>query len=297
MKTTDNNLRCDIATGLCELPSDKNASDNKVVKLVYFTDPICSSCWGIEPQLRKLKLEYGDHFKIEYHMGGLLRNWQSYGGNDVNGPASVARHWEEAGKYYEMPIDGDIWREDPLQSSYPASIAVKAAQMQDELKGEKFLRRIREMVFVEKVNINLTDNLAKAAAETGLNVQQFLFDYANDAIRLFEDDINLTKMWGVRGFPTIFFTDEDGSRLKLYGSRNYEQYESALLSLVPDVPKKQLPDDEQLFDAFGTMAAKELAVIKNRKLSDVQQTLNEMSNRSFITKIGSNDKYLWKRAS
>ena len=26
----------------------------KTAKLIYFTDPICSSCWGIEPQLRNL---------------------------------------------------------------------------------------------------------------------------------------------------------------------------------------------------------------------------------------------------
>ncbi|MGU3376971.1 DsbA family protein [Chryseobacterium sp. M5A1_1a] len=31
----------------------------KPVKAIYFTGPICSSCWGIEPQLRKLQLEFG----------------------------------------------------------------------------------------------------------------------------------------------------------------------------------------------------------------------------------------------
>ena len=27
----------------------------QAIKVIYYTDPICSSCWGIEPQLRKLK--------------------------------------------------------------------------------------------------------------------------------------------------------------------------------------------------------------------------------------------------
>ena len=31
-----------------------------------------------------------------------------------------------------MPIDGDVWLEDPLNSSYPPSIAFKAAEMQDK---------------------------------------------------------------------------------------------------------------------------------------------------------------------
>lgn len=148
MKTpVNNNMICDIHTGSCDTVTSTVLPK---VKMIYFTDPICSACWGIEPQLRKLKLEYGDHFEIEYRMGGLLKSWQSYGGNDVSGPASVADHWEEAAKHYQMPIDANVWREDPLQSSYPASIAFKAAQLQDEQKAIKLLRRLREMVFVEK---------------------------------------------------------------------------------------------------------------------------------------------------
>ena len=83
-------------------------------------------------------------------MGGLLKSWDTYGGRDVSGPASVADHWEEASAYYEMPIDGDVWRQDPLDSSYPPSVAFKAAQLQGEKESLAFLRRIKEMVFIEK---------------------------------------------------------------------------------------------------------------------------------------------------
>ena len=60
----NNPLLCDIETGMCETQGDEANDTNtksvkateKKVKLVYFTDPICSSCWGIEPPFRKLKL-------------------------------------------------------------------------------------------------------------------------------------------------------------------------------------------------------------------------------------------------
>ncbi len=87
---------------------------------------------------------------MEYRMGGLLKSWDTYGGRDVNGPASVAQHWDEASAYYDMPIDGDLWIEDPLDSSYAHSIAFKAAQLQGVEKANFFLRRIKEMVFLEK---------------------------------------------------------------------------------------------------------------------------------------------------
>src|SRR5690606_15973738 len=70
---SNNPLLCDPEVGTCEIPlmpAAENAiveavKTQKPVRLVYFTDPICSSCWGIEPQLRKLKQEYGEYLEIE----------------------------------------------------------------------------------------------------------------------------------------------------------------------------------------------------------------------------------------
>src|SRR5690606_23094577 len=133
----NNPLLCDIETGMCETTDGKTATSSNIVqagkksiKLIYYTDPICSSCWGIEPQLRKLKLEYGNAIKIDYRMGGLLPDW-SYNSGGIGKPSDVASHWDEVSAHYDMPIDGDVWLEDPLDSSYPPSIAFKAAQMQD----------------------------------------------------------------------------------------------------------------------------------------------------------------------
>ena len=59
----NNPLLCNPDTGFCELPADtKNATNNnplsagnKPVKIIYFTDPICSSCWGTEPHWRRVE--------------------------------------------------------------------------------------------------------------------------------------------------------------------------------------------------------------------------------------------------
>ena len=151
-----NPLLCDPVSGMCEMPAGKSSNEtvsilteHKPVKIIYYTDPICSSCWGIEPQLRKLKLEYGDYFEIDYKMGGLLPDW-SYNSGGISKPSDVAHHWDEASLYYEMPIDGDVWLEDPLESSYPSCIAMKAAQLQSAEKAVKFMRIVREKLYLEK---------------------------------------------------------------------------------------------------------------------------------------------------
>ena len=160
-ETANNNpLLCDIETGMCETTDGTTETSSKSgvqatkksVKLIYYTDPICSSCWGIEPQLRKLKLEYGSAVEIEYRMGGLLPDW-NYNSGGIGKPSDVAEHWDEVSVHYDMPIDGDLWLEDPLDSSYPPSIVFKAAQMQDNDKAMLFLREMKEMIFLHKKNI------------------------------------------------------------------------------------------------------------------------------------------------
>ena len=203
-------LICDPEQGICGVPDSTSHANistqisSKPVKIIYFTDPICSSCWGIEPPLRKLKLEYGDSIEIEYHMGGLLPDW-SYNSGGISKPSDVAHHWDEVSVYYDMPIDGNVWLEDPLDSSYPPSIAFKAAQVQDKEKAILFLRVIREMVFLHKKNITKWEHIEEAAIKVGLNTKQLKIDFENKAKILFEEDLLLAKSYGVKGFPTLFF--------------------------------------------------------------------------------------------
>ena len=285
-ENTTNPLLCDPETGMCEMPVGEKSNEkvsipteNKVVKIIYYTDPICSSCWGIEPQLRKLKLEYGDYFEIDYRMGGLLPNW-SYNSGGISKPSDVAHHWDEASLYYEMPIDGNVWIEDPLDSSYPSCIAMKAAQIQSKEKAVKFMRILREGLYLDKKNIAKWENIAEAAKLADLDVQKLKIDYDGDAKKLFEEDLKLGKSLGVRGFPTLFFSDGNNNQLIVYGSKPYASYENALLAIFPDAKKTSIPNTNALalFDVFPTLAPKEYAVIldiSNTQAKDILEKLHK----------------------
>ena len=300
-----NPLMCDPETGICEIPGELStgpevniSATKKPVHLLYFTDPICSSCWGIEPQLRKLKLEYGAYFDIEYRMGGLLEGWDSYGGRDVSNPTDVAHHWDEVSAYYDMPIDGDLWLEDPLQSSYPPSIAFKAAQMQDEEKALAFLRRIKEMVFLEKKNIAKWEHLQQAAVATGLNVEKLKIDFEGKAKELFHEDLTLARSLGVRGFPTIFFTDEEDNRLKVYGVKPYQQFEQTLLKLYPQAVKAPVDTSyEAVFYHYPTLTAKEFSLLVNIPKEAAERMLNDLFEKGKLEKYSSKNGALWSKKS
>lgn len=303
IKTEVNNpLLCDPETGLCELPiqatvtsyTDQLSADEKPIKVIYYTDPICSTCWGIEPQLRKLKLEYGHLLSIEYRMGGLLPDW-SYNSGGISKPSDVAHHWDEVSAYYDMPIDGDVWLEDPLHSSFPPSIAFKAAQLQNDEKAVDFLRELREMLFLQKKNITRWENIALAANAAGLNSIQLKSDYESKAVELFGEDLMLGKKLNVRGFPSLFFTNADGRTELVYGSKPYAVYETAVLKLYPDAKRKSYSkSSSDLFGTFPSLTAKEFSVLSGTHRNESEMMLDELAAQGMVMKIESKNGSLWK---
>lgn len=302
MQEQNNPLLCDPETGICELPANQTnpagsssvGATQKPVKIIYYTDPICSSCWGIEPQLRKLKLEYGDFVEIEYRMGGLLPDW-SYNGGGISKPSDVAHHWDEVSIYYDMPIDGDVWIEDPLQSSYPPSIAFKAAQLQDTEKAIMFLREIREMVFLQKKNITRWENLETAAKKAGLDVLKFKNDYEDKATLLFKDDLNLGRSLGVRGFPTLFFTDNDGNTATVYGSKPYKVFENTLLRLVPQATKTSYDKSwKSVFSKYKSLTAREFSELTETARGESEKYLDQLVNEGHLEKLTTKNGAIWR---
>jgi putative protein-disulfide isomerase len=301
MENNNNPLLCDSTDGVCEIPNAKTNTDSvylahqkKPIKIIYFTDPICSSCWGIEPQLRKLKLEYGNDIEIEYHMGGLLPNW-NYNSGGISKPSDVAHHWDEVSKHYDMPIDGDVWLENPLHSSYPPSIAFKAAQMQDEKKAIHFMRNIREMVFLEKKNITAWQNISIAAIEAGLDTAKLKTDYESTAKDLFEADLALGKKLGVRGFPTLFFVDSLNNQQMVYGFKPYKAFEDAVLKTFPTAEKVNYDNTwTGLFKKYSTLTTREFTELANKTKAESEVLLQSLTNKEKIIKMITKNGAIWK---
>lgn len=299
-----NPLLCSPETGICQAPGHETNAlytstsapvSVKPVHIIYFTDPICSSCWGIEPQLRKLKMEYGNLFEIEYRMGGLLKDW-SYNSGGISKPSDVAHHWDEVSAFYKMPIDGDIWLEDPLDSSFPPSIAFKAAQMQNEEKAVLFLRVMREMVFLEKKNITRWEFIKAAANAVGLDTDRLRSDYERDAEALFLKDMDLAKQYGVRGFPTLIFSDREGNQFRVYGFKPYDSFESALLKIVEDARKTQInTSPDFLFEHFNTLTTREFSELSALTFAESEKILAELLKTSKLKQRVTKNGVLWEK--
>ena len=226
-------------------------------------------------------------------MGGLLPDW-SYNSGGISKPSDVAHHWDEVSKYYNMPIDGDVWLEDPLHSSYPPSIAFKAAQMQDKEKAKYFLRRIREMVFLEKKNITKWEHITAAAIEVGLDTAKLRQDFESKAQLHFQSDLELAKKLGVRGFPTLIFTDSLSNQQIVYGFKPYVEFENAVLKLFPKAIKNTYDTNwEKLFAKYHTLTTKEFSELSHSTMQNSESLLQNLFDKKELKRLVTKNGVLW----
>lgn len=288
----NNPLLCNETTGMCEMPvsceskeQEQILTDQKPIKIIYYTDPICSSCWGVEPQLRKLKLEYGHLLDIDYKMGGLLADW-NYSGGGISKPEDVTDHWDEVSLHYDMPIDGDLWLEDPMSSSYPPSIAFKAAQLQGAEKADIFLRQMRELLFLSKKNMTKWENILLATKNIGIDNIRLLRDYKGKAVANFNEDLLLAKKMGVKGFPTFYFGNNQGASKFIYGARSYDVFESYVLNLFPKAKKKNYDTSaEFLFKKFKTLTLREFSELSGLERQISKDLLEELYEFKWLDRL------------
>lgn len=268
------------------------------VEILYFTDPVCSTCWLVQPQLRKLALEYGQYFEIKYHMGGLLPSWEQYNGNKIKKPSDAAQHWKEMSELHPMPISPDVWINSPLASSFPPSIAIKAAQLQSKVKAYHFHRRIKELLFVESKNITDLELLILVAQEVGLNKEIFIDDIGKLAVNKFEEDLDLATKLNVQVLPTFIFSNDLGEEIILKGYQEFSALEKAICDLYPlAIKDERKRDSYELFKLFPSLTTFEYSFLRDITNEQAEEELTKLAEQQFLVSKSNPTGTIWKHVT
>ena len=240
-----NNMMCDLETGVCGPAGEENtntmefidfSAPKKKIDLYYVTDPICSHCWALEPVLRKFFDRYGQYFNMHTLMGGLLENWDGFAdvSNGISSPGDVAVHWKEVGDHSRMPIDGTLWYDNPIESSYIPSRVYKVIQEISQKLANTFLRRAREELFAFNKNIAQDDlliELYQSSRELTVkkslnnrNYQKPILHYARTSSRF-----EIGRSW----FSDNRYGEQRTKGVKIVGARTIEDYTNALQQMLP----------------------------------------------------------------
>jgi putative protein-disulfide isomerase len=278
-----------------------------VVEIIEYTDPYCTWCWGSEPVLRKLEYVYGEQLVVGYRMGGLVRDIREFYDplNDIGGEGwyiQVAAHWEDASKRHGMPVDSSVFYEikDSFTSTYPANIAVKAAELQDRELAKKYLRRLREGAAAERLHIHLLEVQAQLAHEVGLDAERLMEDIRSGRAEAeFLKDLKEFGSMGITGFPTFLVTNlRNGRSALIHGYRRYSYFEGLLEELACDMlrERKVARDDETILDfiaLYGRVATQEVATLLDIDKSKALELLRKLEDEGRVSGKRAGNDYFW----
>lgn len=270
-------------------------NEQKSLEIYTFVDPLCPECWALEPILKKLLIEYGKYFSLRHILSGKLSTLNLGGKKQYE---TIADLWEKTASRTGMSCDGNLWFENPISSPYLASIAVKAAELQGKKKGIQFLRKLQEVVFLEKQNVSSVDVLKFCAQSVGLDMDEFLADlHSESAAKAFQCDLKITTEMDVQEIPTLVFfnsnIEEEG--LKVTGLYPYDVYVKIIEEMLPTKPEASSPPPlEEFLKKYKTVATKEVAEVYNMNVTRAEKELKKLQLKQKVEQLPAKYGMFWR---
>ncbi|HEY2421740.1 MAG TPA: ClpXP adapter SpxH family protein [Neobacillus sp.] len=272
-----------------------NSSDKKPIEIYMFIDPLCPECWALEPILKKLQIEYGKYFSLKHVLSGRLANLNI---SKKKNYEQMAELWEKTASRSGMSCDGSLWLENPVASPHLASIALKAAELQGRRAGIRFLRKLQEQMFLDKQNVSSMEVLMDCATNSGLDVDEFISDLHSDsAAKAFQCDLKITTEMDVQEIPTLVFFNENAEDegIKITGSYPYEVYVQILEEMLSEQPiQSEPPSLESFMEFFKFVASKEIAVVYNMSISQVDREMKKLLLMQQVEQIPAKYGTFWR---
>lgn len=252
-------------------------------EILFATDPICSHCWAMEPAWRRFLYHYGEHVHVTHLYGGLLPGWDGFRDSaGIQKPTDIPPHWAEVADRYGQPIDASVWLTDPLDSSYPASVAVHAVRTLAPEREDDYLRRIRQALFLEARNIARREVLVACAVDIGLDATAFAtaFDDKSSAAS-FAADLAQKQRDGIRGFPTLVVTGPGSEQpWVLRGSQPFFRLQRALEAVLGELPEARPVDAKSVLEAYGSGTTREFSEVLELDAPATEAVLRAAGARS-----------------
>lgn len=171
--------------------------------LIYFSDPMCSWCYGFSPVISDIRRAYGDALPVRLVMGGLRP------GTDTpmtpESAREIAGHWQHVHEATGLPFNAAaLERPGFVYDTDPAARACVVARREGQDVGVKYLAAVQRAFYAEGRDVTSSEVLGDIAADLGLDRAKFLADWgADDARQETWRDYAISQRAGVTGFPTL----------------------------------------------------------------------------------------------
>ena len=251
--------------------------------MYVFLDPLCSTCWDMQPTLRKLQVEYGQYFTVRTVLSTQL--------NKLNTVCNFSN----------SNISKDPFNISKIEHTVFPSIAMKAAEFQGKKAALRFFIKIQEYLFLKTKNVTSFSVLQEIAKEVKLDVDEFNRDFiSNECARSFQSDLSITCEMEVDSFPSIVFFNEniEDEGIKVAGNYPYEIYVQILQEMLNEKPEIQDPPLlEKLFDRFYSLTTSEIASYYNISNQLAEHELKKLLLLQKVERLHLPNTVLWRLKS
>ena len=177
--------------------------------LIYFSDPMCSWCYGFSKVIAEIRKAFGPALPIRLVMGGLRPGTEEP--MTAQARASIADHWKHVHEASGLPFDEAVLAEGFVYDTDPAARAVVVVRREDETLALTYLGRVQRAFYAEARDVTKGEVLADLADELGLDRHDFLTQWeTEDAKQETWRDYAISQRAGVTGFPTLVADPNDG---------------------------------------------------------------------------------------
>ena len=171
--------------------------------LIYFSDPMCSWCYGFSPVIADIRRAFGRALPIRLVMGGLRP------GTDTpmtpEAKSQIVGHWHHVEEAANLPFDGSVMdRADFCYDTDPAARAVVWVRRHDAELALTFLGKLQAGFYAQSRDITQVAVLAAMVSEIGLSAGDFVKAYDGEDLKNETwSDYGTSQRAGVTGFPTL----------------------------------------------------------------------------------------------
>ena len=182
-------------------------------RVIFMTDPICSWCWGMLPEMQKTREALGDHLQFTIRCAGLQVGPRQ--------PLSEARAnelialWQQVAETtgqtfaYRLPDDTSF--------VYHSEIACRAIQACRNLSGTEpwtAFERLQRAFYIDCMNITDPETLIRILDDSITSRDAFLAALtSNEIIEATRAEFAWCEAQAIQALPTVFLDQGAGPKL------------------------------------------------------------------------------------
>ncbi len=197
-------------------------------ELIFVGDPMCSWCYGFNPELQKLR-ETLKEIPFSMIMGGL-RDGEIF---DAQKLKNHLGYWEAVHRTTGLPFDATALSQEGFNyTTEPACRAVVTAKQLDIMQAYALYSALQQAFYAEGRDITQTEVILEIAKTVGFDSAVFQRLFTSDAAYKATLAEKLkAKTYGVSSFPTLIIIDKQGHMSQIRGYKSYE-------ALIPFLKKQ-----------------------------------------------------------